>query len=64
MNKQWYASKTLWINIIALVAIILQGFTGFIINPQDQAAILVVINLILRVVTGDEIAFGSKTFKK
>jgi TRAP-type C4-dicarboxylate transport system permease large subunit len=64
MNKQWYASKTLWINTIALVAIILQGFTGFIINPQDQAAILVVINLILRVVTGDEIAFGSKTFKK
>ena len=64
MNKQWYASRTLWVNTIALVAIILQGFTGFIIDPETQAAILVVVNLILRVVTGDEIAFGSKTFKK
>jgi len=62
--KQWYSSKTLWVNAIALVAILVQGFTGFIIDPEAQAAILVVINLVLRAVTGDEVAFGSKTFKK
>jgi hypothetical protein len=62
--KQWYSSKTLWVNAIALVAILVQGFTGFIIDPEAQAAILVVINIILRAVTGDEVLFGSKSLKK
>lgn len=62
--KQFYESKTLWVNAIALVAILVQGFTGFIIDPEAQAAILVVINLILRAVTGDEVLFGSKSLKK
>ena len=61
--KQRYESKTLWVNAIALVAIILQSFTGFIIDPESQAAILIVINLVLRAVTGDEVTFGSKSFK-
>ncbi len=62
--KQFYESKTLWVNAIALVAILVQGFTGFIIDPEAQAAILVVINLVLRAVTGDEVLFGSKSLKK
>jgi len=56
--KKWYLSKTLWVNIVALAAIIAQTTTGFIIDPASQAAILAVINLILRAITGEEIDWG------
>jgi len=53
--KRWYLSKVLWANTIALAALAVQAATGFIIDPASQAAILAVINLILRAVTGEEI---------
>ncbi len=62
--KQWYESKTLWVNAIALVAMLIQSFTGFVISANDQIAILAVINIILRAVTGEDVYFGSKNFKK
>jgi hypothetical protein len=46
------------------VAIVLQSYTEFIITPEIQASILVIINLILRAITGDEISFGGKSFVK
>ena len=49
--KKWVYSKTLWINIITLIALILQNYYGFILNPEEQAAIIIFINLILRAVT-------------
>jgi hypothetical protein len=64
MRKEFYLSKTFWINIVALVAIVLQSYTEFIITPEIQASILVIINLILRAITGDEISFGGKSFIK
>ena len=63
-NKQWYASKQLWVNAIAVVAMVIQNFNGFVIPPEQQMAVLGVINLILRMVTGQPISFGSKTFHK
>ena len=56
--KKWYLSKTLWVNIVALAAIIAQTAAGFVIDPESQAAILAVINLILRAVTDEEIDWG------
>ena len=50
-TKEWYKSKTVWINIIALAALIAQTQTGFIISPEEQVAVIVVINLILRFIT-------------
>jgi len=50
-TKEWYKSKTVWINIIALAALIAQTQTGFIISPEEQVAMIVVINLILRFIT-------------
>ena len=50
-SKPKYKSKTLWINIVALLAIIAQIQFGFIIHPEEQAALVIVINLILRLVT-------------
>lgn len=50
-TKKWYASKTLWVNILAVAGIIAQGQFGYVISPQVQAGILGGINLILRLVT-------------
>jgi len=55
-TKPWYLSKTLWVNIVAFMALIIQGATGdFVISPEEQAAVIVFINLILRAVTGKEL---------
>lgn len=56
MLKKWWMSKTLWVNIIALIAIILQEATGHeAFNPEYQAMILGVINMILRTITKEKI---------
>lgn len=54
--KKWYTSKTLWVNAIALVAIILQGVTGKeMLDTETQGVILTVINVALRLVTKHEL---------
>lgn len=51
-TKSWWQSKTLWVNAIAFAALLLQSFgTGFIIAPEEQAGILVVLNILLRFIT-------------
>lgn len=58
--KSWYASKTLWVNAVAIIAIVLQGINStWIIGPEIQGGILAVINVILRAVTGESITWGS-----
>lgn len=50
--KKWFYSKTVWINIIAAIAGAIQLGTGTAwIDVEAQAAIIVVINLILRMAT-------------
>ena len=52
LTKKWYHSKCLWINTVAIIAIIIQGVTGKeLINAEIQAGILGLINLILRLIT-------------
>lgn len=56
MKKQWYFSKTLWVNTIALVAVIAQAATGHeVISTETQGVILTVINIALRLVTKQEL---------
>lgn len=50
-TKAWYTSKTLWMNLIAMIAMIVQAEFGFIIDPDLQAYILGIINLLLRLFT-------------
>ena len=64
MEKQWYLSKTFIVNTLALIFLLIQQGTGFIIKPEEQASILVLINLALRVFTGEPISFGKKSFFK
>ncbi len=57
-QKLWYTSKILWVNVIGLIVMIVQGVKGFVISPEVQASILLLINIILRAVTKQEIVWG------
>lgn len=56
--KAWYRSKTLWVNAIAMLALGVQSHTGFLIDAEAQVALLGVVNLVLRIFTGQPIAAG------
>ena len=51
--KSYWKSRTLWINVIAIAAIILQAEYGFIVSPELELAALGAINLILRAITNE-----------
>ncbi|MCF6265244.1 MAG: hypothetical protein L3J57_01710 [Desulfuromusa sp.] len=51
VSKSPLTSKTLWLNVIAIAAMLGQSYTGFVIGPEYQASALGVINLVLRAVT-------------
>lgn len=57
MQKKWYMSKTVWVNALALGAVLLQTQFGFILTPELQAMALTFINLGLRTVTREEIVW-------
>ncbi len=56
MNKVWYKSKTVWVNLIAVVGIV---FFGKEVDPQISVAVLAVINFLLRLITKEEIVFSN-----
>ena len=50
--KKWYHSKTLWVNFLAAIAVLVQSVTGtMLLDTELQTSIIVVINLILRLIT-------------
>ena len=49
--KKWYLSKTLYINVLAAVALFLQNQYGYVLPAEFQAYLLIVINLVLRTIT-------------
>jgi hypothetical protein len=49
--KKWYASRTLWVNILLAVAVVVNSQWGFQLSPEEQGGIIIVINLILRAIT-------------
>jgi hypothetical protein len=56
--KRWWLSKTLWVNAISLLAIIVQGVTGKEMIPLEaQGSILAGINMVLRMVTNGPVAW-------
>mgnify|MGYP001575109014 FL=1 len=55
--KSWYLSRTLWVNAIAFVALVVQSLgTGFVIGAEEQVGILAVLNIILRLITKQPIS--------
>ena len=55
IDKDWYKSKMLWVNFIAILALIAQAFTGEVIDMSGQAALLAVVNIVLRLITHQEL---------
>ncbi len=50
-TKRWIYSKTLWGNVIAIVALILEAQFGEVLTPETQIGILGALNIILRLIT-------------
>lgn len=49
--KKVWESKTLWVNLIAAAALLVQTKTGFVVGPELQALGLTIINAFLRSIT-------------
>jgi len=66
MQKGYWKSKTFWVNLIAIVAFIIQMFWNkdFIIPVEIQGAILAFINFVLRWITKEEIIWDTRKRKR
>ena len=52
MTKKWYHSKTIWVNVLIGVAMVIQAVTGQEwLDVELQVGILAVANIILRLIT-------------
>ena len=56
-TKAFWQSKTIWLNVLAAIGGIVQTYTGFVVSPEVQGAVLILLNVILRLVTKSEIAW-------
>ena len=55
VGKKFWESKTFWVNVLALVGIVVQSQTGSEISPVIQGTILTIVNVVLRLVTKEPI---------
>ena len=55
--KSWIYSKTFWVNVVAIAGIILRGQFDLTLGPESEIVILGFVNLILRKVTKEEVAW-------
>lgn len=50
-SKPWYESKTIWVNAVLMLAMLVQHKYGFPIAPEIQAMIVSIVNVWLRKIT-------------
>mgnify|MGYP003395881272 CR=1 FL=1 len=50
-TKRFWASKTLWLNVIAAAALFAQSQYGYALDPTTQVYVLAGINFALRFIT-------------
>ena len=51
-TKRWFHSRTLWLNFLAAIAVLIQVITGTDwLDAEVQASIIVIANVILRLLT-------------
>ncbi len=56
-TKKFYLSKTLWVNLIAGIAIVAQSITGTaIFDAEAQVGVLALVNMALRIITKASLA--------
>jgi hypothetical protein len=56
-GKPWWASKTLWVNLIGIVNMVVRARFGYTLKPEDEVLILGVVNAILRLATRQPIVW-------
>lgn len=56
--KRIIYSKTIWVNLLAFIAFWVQKQYGFVISEELQMQALTLINIALRFVTHEKIAWG------
>ena len=55
-KKDWYKSRTVWVNLVAFAAFMTQAITGEQwLTPEAQGVVLTILNLILRFDTNSAI---------
>lgn len=63
-TKPWYLSKTLWMQVLAIVALIVPASAKFIQEYFAEAGIgWALINMILRLISKDQIEISFNSFK-
>lgn len=56
-SKLWYTSKTLWVNVLSVVGIVLANTVGIEISDEMAVTILGVVNMILRLITKQPVSW-------
>ena len=50
--KKWYQSKTVWVNAIAIIALLSEIVTGEnVVDTETEVVIISIVNLVLRLIT-------------
>jgi len=57
--KPWFKSRTFWSNIVSVFTIVVSAECGVTITAEEAAAILAVINIILRALTTEPLLWGN-----
>ena len=57
IEKSWYLSKTLWVNILAIAVLIVQSELGWNVTPEQSLIILGGINALLRIISKKELTW-------
>ncbi len=58
-GKSIFTSKTFWVNVLAVLAMVLQAMTGKeLLNMEVQASILAGINIVLRFITKEPVTWS------
>lgn len=58
-SKPFYLSKTFWVQVLALVAVVVPKTHDFIMaNLGESAAIWAVVNVVLRILTKDKLSIS------
>lgn len=58
MGKKFWQSKTFWVNVLSIIAILVQTQTGFVIDAEKQVVLLGAVNTLLRFITKEPIEWS------
>ena len=50
-TKKWWKSKTLYVNVLGTIGLILAQYTDVGITGEESVGILAVINMVMRLIT-------------